>query len=93
MNGHATPVAQLLNLGPASARMLAQVGVLTREDLARVGAVEAWRLCRGAGWNPSLTLVYAIEGALLQCPWNRLPEGRRQELRAAVAALRKGPRP
>lgn len=93
MSAPDTPVAELINLGPASARMLARVGLATRGDLARVGSVEAWRRCREAGGTPSLNLVYAIEGALRDCPWNHLPEGRRKELQAAVAALRKGPRP
>ena len=41
-----------------------------------------------AGFKPSLNLLYALEGALLDCHWQEVPEERRSELvQAAEAAI------
>lgn len=48
-----------------------------------------------AGFRPSLNLLYALEGALLDCHWQQLPEERRGELLVAydaAAALLPPPR-
>ncbi|WP_372016113.1 TfoX/Sxy family protein [Pseudoxanthomonas sp. 10H] len=83
--------AQLRNIGPKSAAWLRQVGLRSAEDLATAGAVQAFLKVRRAGFKPSLNLLYALEGALLDCHWHDVPEARRAqllaELEAASAAL------
>jgi hypothetical protein len=66
-------VSALLNLGPRSAAMLAAVGIRTRDDLARHGALGACRLLLAAGQPISLNMAYAIEGALMDCDWRQIP--------------------
>ncbi len=61
------------NLGPKSTSWLAAVGIETLEDLTAVGAVEAYRRCRDAGFPTSKNLLWALAGALLNIPWNELP--------------------
>jgi len=39
-----------------------------------------------AGFKPSLNLLYALEGALLDCHWQDVPEERRHELILAADA-------
>lgn len=82
---------KLRNIGPKSAAWLRQVGLRTRGDLAGVGAVEAFMRVKRAGFKPTLNLLYAIEGALLDCHWQELPGERRQalvaEAEAAIAQL------
>ena len=68
------------NIGPKSAAWLRQVGLRSMEDLAAVGSVEAFFKIKRAGFKPSLNLLYALEGALLDCHWQQLPEARRSEL-------------
>jgi hypothetical protein len=86
--------AKMRNIGPKSAAWLRQVGLRTLEDLAAVGTVEAFMRVRRAGFKPGLNLLYAIEGALLDCHWQEVPEERRQELiLAADAATAKLPPP
>jgi len=75
----------LRNLGPASTRWLNAIGVHTRRDLEKLGAVDAYAILRAHGYNASLNLVYAIEGALRDCAWNRLPAKRKAQLKAAAA--------
>ena len=77
---------KLRNIGPKSAAWLRQVGLRTQEDLESVGAVEAFIRVKRAGFRPSLNLLYALEGALLDCHWQQLPEARRGELLVAYDA-------
>ena len=71
---------KLRNIGPKSAAWLRQVGLRTREDLTGVGAVDAFMRVKRAGFKPSLNLLYALEGALLDCHWQEVPESRRIDL-------------
>jgi DNA transformation protein len=68
---------KLRNIGPKSAAWLRQVGLRTREDLADVGAVDAFMRVKRAGFKPSLNLLYALEGALCDCHWQDVSEARR----------------
>ena len=78
--------AKLRNIGPKSAAWLRQVGLRSREDLEAVGAVDAFMRVKRAGFKPSLNLLYALEGALLDCHWQDVPEARRGELVHAADA-------
>ncbi len=78
-------IGRLRNLGSVSTRWLNAIGVHTRRDLEKVGAVGACAILKAHGYNASLNLVYAIEGALRDCDWNRLPVKRKAQLKAAAA--------
>ena len=84
-----TAIAQLPNLGPASNEWLADIGVRTRRDLEKIGAVEAYRQLKQQGYPASLNLVYAIEGALRGMAWNRLPLALKTELKVRVVEAMK----
>jgi DNA transformation protein len=77
---------KLRNVGPKSAAWLRQVGVRTQGDLETLGAVAAFIKVKRAGFRPSLNLLYALEGALLGCHWQQVPEERRSELLVAAEA-------
>lgn len=77
---------KLRNVGPKSAAWLRQVGVRTQADLEALGAVDAFIKVKRAGFRPSLNLLYALEGALLGCHWQQVPEDRRGELLLAAEA-------
>ena len=82
---------QLRNIGPKSAAWLRQVGLRSAGDLVAAGSVQAFLKVKRAGFKPSLNLLYALEGALLDCHWQEVPEARRlvlvAELEAATALL------
>jgi hypothetical protein len=82
---------KLRNIGPKSMAWLRQTGVRTLEDLKAAGALAAFVRVKRAGFKPSLNLLYALEGAILDCHWQEIPEARRSELiadaEAAVALL------
>jgi len=77
---------KLRNIGPKSAAWLRQVGLRSEQDLHAVGAVGAFMKVRRAGFKPSLNLLYSLEGALLGCHWQEVPEARRQQLVAEYEA-------
>ncbi len=77
---------KMRNIGPKSAAWLRQVGLRTLDDLAAVGTVDAFMRVKRAGFKPGLNLLYAIEGALLDCHWQDVPEDRRHELILAAEA-------
>ncbi|MGH8082334.1 MAG: TfoX/Sxy family protein [Lysobacter sp.] len=78
--------AKMRNIGPKSAAWLRQVGLRTHEDIAAIGTVEAFMRVKRAGFKPTLNLLYAIEGALLDCHWQEISEERRQQLILAAEA-------
>jgi DNA transformation protein len=75
-------LSALRNLGPASARWLAEAGIRNESDLRALGAVAAYR--RVKHMRPrevTLLMLYALEGALRDMPWNALPEGVKARLK------------
>lgn len=79
----------LLNLGPNTVDRLEEVGITTPDELRRVGAIEAWsRLYRIGRAGLSRNALYALDGALSDLRWNRLPAARRRELDAAWRRIR-----
>lgn len=89
---------RLKNVGPKSAAWLRQVGIRTMDDLVALGAVAAFIKVKRAGFKPSLNLLYALEGALVGCHWQQVPEERRAQLfseaeaESALLPLPKGKR-
>ena len=71
---------KLRNIGPKSAAWLRQTGIRSQEDLESVGALAAFVRVKRAGFKPSLNLLYALEGAILDCHWQEIPDERRSEL-------------
>lgn len=77
---------KIRNIGPKSAAWLRQVGVRTQDDLLELGPVEAFMKVKRAGFRPSLNLLYSLAGAIENCHWADLPEGRKDELLAAATS-------
>jgi DNA transformation protein len=83
-----TPAAEpdkLRNIGGKSAAWLRQVGIRTREDLEKHGAIGAFIKVKKAGFKPSLNLLYALAGALEDAHWQQLGTERRERLLADLA--------
>lgn len=76
----------LKNIGPVSARQLREVGIDSAAALRRIGALDAYRRLKHAFPREiSLVMLYALEGALRDCHWNRLPPGVKDRLKRAAA--------
>lgn len=79
-SGRAGKAAGLKNIGPVSARWLAEVGVRRRADLIRLGPVQAFLRVKAAGHKPTLNLLWALAGAERGLRWNKLGAEDRQRL-------------
>ncbi len=77
------------NIGPVSEQWLRAIGVHTREDLEELGSIEAYRIIKQHGFNASLNLLYALEGAIRNLHWTALPENVKTKLKRAAQALSK----
>ena len=77
---------KIRNVGPKSAAWLRQVGVRTHDDLVKLGPVEAFMKVKRAGFRPSLNLLYALAGAIEDCHWTDLPDGRKAALVEAAGS-------
>ena len=73
------------NMGPKSTEWLAAVGIRTLDDVAQLGVVEAYKRVRAAyPEKVTLNLLWGLQAALLDLPWNELPPDIREELRKQV---------
>jgi hypothetical protein len=57
-------VGRLKNISPRYGRLLESIGVQTRSDLVRLGALEAYRVLLEQGNPPDQTLLLALHGAI-----------------------------
>ncbi|MBG0800722.1 TfoX/Sxy family DNA transformation protein [Methylocystis sp. H4A] len=78
-------IEEMRNLGPATAKMLADVGVHREGDLRRIGAVDAYhRLKFRFGRQVTIIALYAMEAALRGCDWRSLDPETKEGLRRAA---------
>ena len=79
-------IESLRNLGGYMARCLADIGVLTTQDLRSMGAVEAYaRLKFQFGRGISLNALWAMDAALADIDWRHLADDRKRELKSQLA--------
>ena len=79
------PIKKLPNIGPKSAQWLESVGIRTDDDLEELGAVEAYRRVKARyPGRVSLNLLWALQGALLDLPWNELPPEMKSKLQKEI---------
>jgi len=73
------------NMGPKSTEWLASVGIHTLDDVAEIGVVESYLRVKAAYPDKvSLNLLYGLQAALLDLPWNELPPDIKAELKRQV---------
>ena len=73
------------NIGPKSSEWLASVGVYTLDDVVNQGVVETYKRVKAAyPEKVSLNLLYGLQAALLDLPWNELPPDIKEELKQQV---------
>jgi len=74
-------LSELKNLGPVGERRLLDIGISTRKDIEEFGPANIYRLLRERGYNVSIVMAYALQGAIMDLHWNELPEEIRQQLK------------
>jgi DNA transformation protein len=79
-----TALAELANLGPKSAQWLQAVGIEDAAQLRAMGAVAAFVRVRRSGVAASLNLLWALEGAICEQPWQAVARSERTRLLMAL---------
>ena len=82
-----TRLEKLRNLGPVSAGWLAEMGIRSREDLLRIGSVEAYAMVRSHHADASLNLLWGLEAALQDIDWRELSDESKHRLREELSEL------
>ena len=77
---------ELKNIGEHSAAKLLDAGIRSREQIEALGAVAVYRRLRQRS-PVSLNMLWALQGALLGLPYNRLPHDIREQLLDELARL------
>lgn len=75
------------NIGPKTAGWLAAIDIHSLQDIEQLGVVECYlRLKAAFPDRVSLNALWGLQGALMDIPWNQIPEDIKQDLRAQVNA-------
>ena len=69
------------NIGKECAKMLQKVGINTFEELKAVGSEQAFLRIKAIDTGACLSMLSALEGAILGIRWHNLPVERKQELK------------
>lgn len=78
------PLNTVRNIGPKTADRLGRLGVKSRGDLEKLGAVEAYRLYR-AVHGANLNALYALQAGLMDLDWRALTDDFKHALKDALA--------
>ena len=78
-----TTVANLRNLGPSSAQLLAGIDVHTAGDIRHLGIPLIMHILKQRGTPASMNLAYALHAGLEDTHWLDLDPETKAELRAA----------
>ncbi len=76
------PEPRLKNIGPKSMKWLREIGIHSREDLEKVGAVMAYLILKQRRPEVSLNMLYAMSGALSDRHWNEFSKEEKLQLQA-----------
>ena len=75
-------LVSLLNIGQELEKKLKAVDIATAEELIKVGSEEAFIRLKLRYPQVCLVHLYALEGAITDMEYNRLPEDVKQRLKA-----------
>lgn len=74
-------LSDLKGLGPKSEKTLNEIGIYTKADLQKIGAVKAFiKLEKECNFNPSLNYLYAMVGALENKHWTEIAKVEKERL-------------
>lgn len=80
-------VADLPNLGPASAELLRSVGIRTCEDMMRADPFLIYRRLQSNGQTVSLNLLYAMIGAQTGRSWQSVQKAEKARIMGKLSEM------
>ena len=75
---------KLRNLGPLSIKWLNSIDVYTKEDIEELGPIVIYNILKAHGYNVNILMVYALQGAIMDCHWNEIPEKTKEEFKKEI---------
>jgi len=81
------PVSSIRNLGPATEKLYARVGITTAEEVRELGSDAAYKLLLEDGDPPHFIGYYALVMGLQGRPWNDCQGKEKENLRIAFDKL------
>jgi DNA transformation protein len=81
---------QLRNVGPKLAKKLAEAGIDSPEKLRQLGAKKAFERIYASGdayGDFNAAYLYALEGAIRDCDWLKIPDETKQEYKEYAQRL------
>ena len=82
-------ISKLRGLGPAAEKSLNAIGIYTKNDLEKIGAVKAlMTLERELNIKPHLNFLYAMVGALENKSWLEIAKTERERLIFEIEAFK-----
>jgi DNA transformation protein and related proteins len=82
-------VIRMRNINAKTSSWLEEIGIRTRADLVRIGALEAYRQLLASGLKPSSNLLLALHGAIIDCDWQLISEKQKAYLRDEARAFQR----
>jgi len=76
-----TDLTSLRNIGKEYERKLTSIGITTAEELKAIGSEEAFVRLKFRYPNVCTVHLYALEGAITDTEYNRLPDDVKQRLK------------
>ncbi|MEA3447702.1 MAG: TfoX/Sxy family DNA transformation protein [Bacteroidota bacterium] len=77
-----TKLSESLNVGKVLELKLENVGINSLEELKEVGSEEAFARVKQIDKNAGRSILFAIDGAVQGVKWHKIPEDRKNKLRA-----------
>lgn len=81
-------LSHLKNIGEVSEKMLNSIDVFTKEDIDDLGPVTIYFILKSRGFDVSMNMVYALQGAIMDLHWNELPKDVKNDLIQQVETSR-----
>ena len=78
------PNAELAHLGPLSQQVLACAGITSLAQLRQLGSIAAYVKAKHSNAHVSLHLLWVLEGAITDVPWQTVERKHRTRLLLAL---------
>lgn len=85
-----TNVDGMLNIGKEMKEKLFSIGIRSSEDLIRIGSKEVFRQLKERYPNVCLVHLYALQGAILNVDYDKLPNEMKLDLKEFSDGLKRG---
>lgn len=77
-------ISKLRNLGPTSEKMLNSIDVYTLDDIKELTPVVIFHILKSRGYDVTLHMVYALQGAIMDLHYLELPEEIKTDLKNEI---------